>query len=141
MYPAGHSDSYINSSQMLKSEFTHNHTHTHTHTHIYIYIYIVIHEQNVSLYHTFSWELDTRDASNWNWKQADFTSGQYLTPDLSSSSSKGCNFFYVYIHKRFSATRVLNSWEELCIYAYVAGGNFSFVGSEIWTYVYILQFP
>ena len=36
--------------------------------------------------------------------------------------SKGIFYVYTFTYM-LSATGVLNSWEELCIYIYVAGGN------------------
>ena len=112
---------------------THKHTHanTHTHTHIYIFlflththIYIYYHQQTVSLYHDYSdysvW-LDTWDASSWNWNTAGLSQSDILPMNYSLSISEG--IFQIYFHIHLSATRGFSSWEELCIYNYVATGN------------------
>ena len=39
------------------------------------------------------------------------------------SQHKLKNFFRIYLRLRLSATGVLNSWEQICIYAYVVAGN------------------
>ena len=57
-------------------------------------------------------------------KLTDFTLVGYLTPKLSSLSTIAKGFYvYIYIHIRLSATGVLNSLQESCIYAYVVAGN------------------
>ena len=91
---------------------------------IYIYIYIVIHRLTVSFYQNSSLWLDTRDRNPSN-----------FTLDCVSdhSSTKRTNVYlfletaaaaFVYIFYTLSATRVLNSFEELCIMLAAAGNSF-----------------
>ena len=62
-------------------------------------LYTVIHRQTVPLYHKTSMRLD---ASNWNWKPADFTSVGHLTSELSSSLSKRRNLLNIYSYTLIS---------------------------------------
>ena len=93
------------------------------------------HTDSVLLYHNPSVWLDMRDASSWDRIPVDFT---YSKANVIFSVSE--RLFYVYIFTdRLSAARMLNSWEELCIYAYVTAGNSPLVCStHWWTSIYIV---
>ncbi len=86
--------------------------------------------------------VDMRDASSWDRKPADYTSVGYLTPRLPILSvSSGIFNMHIYLHIRLLVTGEFNSWEELCIYAYVVTAHSHMnaqtsVGS-IYIYIYI----
>ena len=116
---------------------------------IYIYIYIVIHRQ-ISFYQNSSVWLDTQDARSRDRNPSNFT----LNCDTDHSSTKRTTlakgilryfYFYfletaaaaaafVYIFYTLSATRVLNSFEELRITLAAAGNSFA---RELNLYIYI----
>ena len=81
--------------------------------------------------------LDTRDVSSWDRNPANFMTVGYLTLGYHHSQLKRRNF-HVYIYKyTLSATGVLKPWEELCIYVYMAVGNFPLECSPLWwEYIY-----
>ena len=102
-----------------------------------IYIYIVIHRQTVSFYQNSSVWLDTQDARSRDRNPSNFTLD--CVSDHSSTQgttlAKGIlRYFYfwkqqqqpfVYIFYTLSATRVLNSFEELCITLAATGNSFA----------------
>ena len=62
-------------------------------------MYIFIHWLTFSLYHNSSVWLDTRDTSSYDLNLSAFTSVGFLTPNLSSLSLKGKDFFtYICIY-------------------------------------------
>ena len=93
---------------------------------IYIYIYIVIHRQTVSFYQNTSVWLDTQDA-----RSRDRNTSNFMLDCVSDHSAtkrttlaKGILKYFIFrnsssvcLHffNTLSATRVLNSFEELCI--------------------------
>ena len=121
---------------------------------IYIYIYIVIHRQTVSFYRNSSVWLDTQDAQSRDRDPSNFTLDKFQTTRspsgprwlreflrylFSNSSSSLCLHFYT-----LSATRVLNSFEELCITLAAADNSFARVlnphgGAYIYIYIYIYK--
>ena len=103
---------------------------------IYIYIYIVIHRQTVSFYKNSSVWLDTQEARSRDQNSSNFTLD--CVSDLSATKqttlAKGIlRYFilataaaaFVYIFYTLSATRVLNSLEELCITLAAADNSFA----------------
>ena len=96
----------------------------HTHTHIYI------------LASTNGLWLNTRDAGIETW----LTSRQSnILPQLIVILSVNEGIVLgIYSYITLSAIRVLNSWGELCIYAYVVVGNFSLECSTHWEGIYIV---
>ena len=106
------------------------------HIYIYIYIYIVIHRQTVLFYQNSSVWLDTQDAQSWDRNSSKFTLD--WVSDLSATKrttlAKGilryfilataAAFVYIFFYT-LSATRVLNSFEELCITLAAADNSFA----------------
>ena len=94
---------------------------------MYICIYIVIHRQTVSFYQNSSVWLDTQDARNRDRNPSNFTLDWFQTcrpPSGSRWLREFLRYFilataaaFVYIFNTLSASRVLNSFEELCITA------------------------
>ena len=120
------------------------------------YIYIVIHRQTVSFYQNSSVWLDTQNARSRDRNPSNFT----LDNDSDHSSTKRTSlakgilgYFYFwkqqqqplfYIFYTLSATRVLNSFEELCITLAAAGNSFARAlnphgGAYIYIYIYIYK--
>ena len=66
------------------------------------------------------------------------TAVRYLILKLSSFSAKAKEFFQRTFIYTLSATGVLDSWEEFCIYAYVAVSNSWFECSTHWGSIYIV---
>ena len=66
------------SSLTTVANFSYSYLNTHIcmMDYIYIYIYIITYRQSVSLYHSSSACLDTRDSSSWDQKLPNFTSLQ-----------------------------------------------------------------
>ena len=89
-------------------------------------MYIIIHRQTVSLYYTSSVWLDIQDVSCWKRKPADFFLCQ---SDILLLSESGGILRYTF--------KVHNSWEELCIYPYVAPRKFSTRKEYIYIYIYM----
>ena len=82
-----------------------------------MYIYIVLHRQTVSFYQNSSVGLGTQDARSQDRNPSKFT----LDCDSDHSFKQPLfTFFYT-----LSATRVLNSLEELCITLATAGNSFT----------------
>ena len=112
---------------------------------IYIYIYIFIHRQTVSLYHNSSVWLETEDA--WSWdrnlpnvtldlvseRSANVGFGNYKILGSNSSSSVHLYTFYTLLD-----TKVLNSFEELCIMRAAAENSFHQSAQPPWGNVYIV---
>ena len=106
--------------------------HTRTPACIYIYIYIVIHRQTVSFYQNSSVWLETQDARSQDWNPSNLDWVSDLSATKRTTLAKGifkvftlataavCLHFYT-----LSATRVLNSFEELCITLAAAGNSFA----------------
>ena len=91
------------------------------HTHIYMYIYIVIHRQlfSVALYTRYL-KLELKPS----WLYISWIS--YPKAIVPLSICERMFYVYIYLHILLSAIRVLNLWEELCIYVYVVAGNSPF---------------
>ena len=97
---------------------------------LYIYIYN-IDRQTVSLYHNSSVGLDTPDASSWNWNLLNFTLD--LVSYRSAISVTYVSLWikryyvvaYVCLHFALPDTKVLNSYEELCITRVAAVNSFA----------------
>ena len=84
----------------------------------YIYIYTLLSTDTVSLYHNSLVWLTCKMLQAGIKNQLIFHQLDILTLTYCHFSvSKG--IFKLYIHIRLSATKVLNSWEELCIYIYI----------------------
>ena len=115
---------------------------------IYIYIYIVIHRQTVSFYQNASMWLDTQDARSRDRNPSNFTldcvtdhsATKWTT--LEKGNFKVFLFLetaaaaFVYIFYTLSATRLLNSFEELCI-TLAAAGNSSYTYNHVNKYLSI----
>ena len=108
-------------------------TFTRTHTHICI----VIHRRTVSFYQNSSVWLDTQDARSWDRSPSNFTldcDSDHLSTTRTTFAMGILRYFlflaraaaaFVYIFHTLSATRVLNSFEELCITLAAAGNSFA----------------
>ena len=116
-------------------------------------IYIVIHRQTVSFYQNSSVWLDTQDARSRDRNPSNFPLD--CVSDHSSTKrttlAKGILRYilfletaaaaFVYIFYTLSATRVLNSFEELCITQAVAGNPFAReLNPHGGAYIYILLY-
>ena len=121
---------------------------------IYIYIYIVIHRQTVSFYQNSSVWLDTQDARSRDRNPSHFTLdciSDHLGTKQTTLAKEILRYFlfletaaaaFVYIFfNTLSATRVLNSFEELCITRAAADNSFArelnpHGGAYIYIYIY-----
>ena len=104
---------------------------------IYIYIYIVIHRQTVLFYQNSSVWLDTQDTRSRDRNPSNFTLDWVSDHSATKRTTlaKGIlRYFilataaaaaFVYIFYTLSATRVLNSFEELCIMLAAAENSFA----------------
>ena len=105
---------------------------------IYIYIYIVIHRQTVSFYQNSSVWLDTQDARSWDRNPSNFTlyciSDHLSTKRTKQQQQPLFTFFYT-----LSATRALNSFEELRITLAATGNSFARELNPIYIYIYIYE--
>ena len=104
---------------------------------IYIYIYIVIHRQTVSFYQNSSVWLDTQDALSRDRNPSNFTLDKVSDLSATKQTTLAKETFkvfilvaaaaavFVYVSYTLSATRVLNSFEELCITLAAADNSFA----------------
>ena len=118
-----------------------------TNIHIYIYIYIVTHRQTVSFYQNSSVWLDTQDVRSRDRNPSDFTFdcvSDHSSTKRTTLAMGILRYFYFYKQQQqqplftffytLLATRVLNSFEELCIKLVAASNSFA---SSIWYVLFV----